>query len=105
MGSTRLHSDCSDALNICVYGDDGAEWVIIHQNDRKKLRDCLGEMFPGAHGDLLNSQRIFLIKEDIQKLRNQGIRVFEFCQKPGQAVCIPAGCAHQVRRLFLLDMG
>jgi hypothetical protein len=97
MGSTRLHSDCSDALNICVYGDDGAEWVIIHHDDREKLRDCLAEMFPSIDGDLLHSQRVFLTKDNIQNLRNRSIRVFEFCQKPGEAVCIPAGCAHQVR--------
>jgi hypothetical protein len=97
MGSTRLHSDCSDALNICVYGEDGAEWVIIHQGDREKLHNCLAAMFPSLHGDLINSQKIFLTKGNIQQLRDQGIRIFEFCQKPGQAVCIPAGCPHQVR--------
>ncbi len=48
-------------------------------------------------GDLLHEQRIFLEKNHIQQLRDAGVRVYEFLQSVGQAVCVPAGWPHQVR--------
>lgn len=48
-------------------------------------------------GDLLHEQRVFLEKHHIQTLRDAGVRVYEFLQAVGQAVCVPAGWPHQVR--------
>ena len=105
-GSTGLHKDVASACNILVYSgaarpgqDSGAEWLIFTRDDTKALSKYLQIHTPDAATgakDPCHSGRIFLDGDMLEKLKDVGIRPFVFQQRHGQAVFIPAGCAHQV---------
>ncbi|KAI0063956.1 hypothetical protein BV25DRAFT_1800975, partial [Artomyces pyxidatus] len=104
-GSTRLHMDITDAVNIMAYAEpfpDGrpgsARWDIFPQASVGKLREFLRVHggFKGV-GDPIHSQTIYLTPTLLKTLEEQhGIRPYTIYQIPGQAVYIPAGCPHQV---------
>lgn len=112
-GSTRLHMDMADALNIMTYASpcpDGSEgcaaWDLFRREDSETVRAFLKETFgfgktetSRRHGpDPIHSQLFYLTDELLQQLyERHGVKSFRFYQKPGEAVMIPAGCAHQVR--------
>ena len=104
-GSTRLHLDMADAVNIMVHsemtasGDPGcAAWDIFRADDATKIRMFLKRKFKGqVQSDPIHAQNFFLDSELRKELYEQlGVKSFRVYQRPGEAVFIPAGCAHQV---------
>ncbi|KAK0242300.1 hypothetical protein EDD85DRAFT_810740 [Armillaria nabsnona] len=106
-GSTRLHMDMADALNIMTYscaGPDGspgcAAWDLFRREDNDTIRQFLKQKFGFNGQDPIHSQQFYLT-EDLrlelwQQYHVQSYRVY---QRPGEAIVIPAGCAHQVCNL------
>jgi hypothetical protein len=105
-GSTNLHLDITDALNVMLWAaclEDGgigcAVWHIFRAEDAPKLRQFLWEHtgFKGP-GDPIHSQYIYLTPALLQLLFELfDIQPFTIYQRPGEVVFIPAGCAHQVQ--------
>ncbi|CDO74624.1 hypothetical protein BN946_scf184325.g11 [Trametes cinnabarina] len=107
-GSTRLHMDMADAINIMTYAaltPDGrpgcAAWDIFRAEDTQKLRKFLRKKFKGQYQhDPIHSQQFYLDTDLRQELhRDYGVFSHRIYQHPGEAVFIPAGCAHQVCNL------
>lgn len=108
-GSTKLHMDLSDAVNILVHEsisstgrDGGALWHIFSREDTPRLSQIL-KAHPSYNGkgNPIHQQNIYLSPSDLEVLKqDHGIVPFMIIQRRGQAVFIPAGCAHQVCSLF-----
>jgi len=107
-GSTRLHMDMADAVNIMLYAaqtPDGrpgcAAWDLFKAEDAVKLRKFLRKKFKGQfQHDPIHSQQFYLDSTLRQELyKEYGVKSHRIYQKPGEAVFIPAGCAHQVCNL------
>ncbi|KAH9927146.1 Clavaminate synthase-like protein [Epithele typhae] len=107
-GSTRLHMDMADAVNIMTYASatpDGrpgcAAWDIYRAEDTGKLRKFLRRRFKGQYQhDPIHSQQFYLDASLRQELyREHNVISHRIYQRPGEAVFIPAGCAHQVCNL------
>ncbi|PVG00557.1 hypothetical protein CPB86DRAFT_871842 [Serendipita vermifera] len=111
-GSTRLHMDMADAVNIMLYsetlpnGQEGsAVWDIYPSGASNLIRTFLKEEFPLttsaiSYVDPIHSQYFYLTPTLRQKLSDKyGVKGWRIYQKPGNAVFIPAGCAHQVCNL------
>ncbi|KDE04989.1 hypothetical protein MVLG_04637 [Microbotryum lychnidis-dioicae p1A1 Lamole] len=114
-GSTKLHMDVADAVNVMLWAGpwkDGAAgaaaWDMFRVEDADKIRDFLYEHFAEKYGrpvaqmrlmmnDPIHSQLVFLDQDlRTQLLESKGVKPFRIWQRPGEAVFIPAGCAHQV---------
>jgi lysine-specific demethylase 3 len=105
-GSTRLHMDMADGVNIMVHSEprpDGSQgvaaWDLFRAEDADRLRRFLKRRF-GANGqhDPILSQQYYLDAELRKELYDDyGIKSHRVYQRPGDAVFVPAGCAHQVR--------
>ena len=104
-GSTRLHLDLTDAVNIMIWAanlPDGKPgypiWHIFAAADLPLL--CLFFIEEGVFmrmGNSVYSQTICITPALLQRLSDKyGIRPYVINQYVGQAVYIPAGCAHQV---------
>ncbi|KIM83963.1 hypothetical protein PILCRDRAFT_818994, partial [Piloderma croceum F 1598] len=107
-GSTRLHMDMADALNIMTFASltpDGqpgtAAWDLFRAEDSDKIRQFLKKKFKGAfQHDPIHSQQCYLDTTLRHELWTEfGVKSYRIYQKPGEAVFIPAGCAHQVCNL------
>lgn len=106
-GSTRLHMDMADAVNVMLHASprkDGspgcAVWDIYRAEDAKKIRHFLHEKFGFSKTDPIHSQHYYLDSVLRKELfEKEGVKSWRIYQKPGQAVFIPAGCAHQVCNL------
>ena len=127
-GSTRLHMDMADALNVMLYASkckDGTEgyavWDLFRAEDSEKLRGFLRKKFgqpqsgggqgltaiggasgatPIAH-DPIHGQQFYLDVELRRALFDEcGVKSYRVYQRPGDGVFIPAGCAHQVCFVF-----
>jgi lysine-specific demethylase 3 len=104
-GSTRLHMDMADVVNIMVHAEaraDGspgvAAWDLFRAEDADRLRKFLKRRFGvnGQHDPIL-SQQYYLDAALRKELHDDyGIKSHRVYQRPGDAVFIPAGCAHQV---------
>ncbi|KZP03476.1 hypothetical protein FIBSPDRAFT_691872, partial [Athelia psychrophila] len=80
-------------------GSNGyALWHIFTAEDTLVLRQFLqDEDIYHEAGDPIHSQSIFLTQELLEHLdRKRGIQPYAIKQYMGDAVFIPAGCAHQV---------
>lgn len=97
--------DMADAVNIMIHaakrkdGTDGfAAWNIFRAQDAPQLRKFLGGRFPETQdSDPIHSQCHFLdTRLRAQLYRETGVKSWRIHQRPGEAVFIPAGCAHQV---------
>jgi len=97
--------DMADAVNIMLYaaprpdgGDGVAAWDIYQADDAQKIRNFLRKHFVEARGiDPIHSQLFYLDSELRSKLHKEyGVVAHRIYQRPGDAVFIPAGCAHQV---------
>ncbi|KAI9429749.1 hypothetical protein BJY52DRAFT_1133757 [Lactarius psammicola] len=101
-GSTRLHCDLTDAVNVCVFAAQksngspgGAQWDIFSPQDTSQLRKILS-MHTESKDPVL-AQNTYLTPNRLRELElSHGIKVYTFFQHEGEAVFIPAGCAHQV---------
>ncbi|KAH8106073.1 hypothetical protein BXZ70DRAFT_1004357 [Cristinia sonorae] len=107
-GSTRLHMDMADAVNIMMYASPTpdnkpgcAVWDLFEPGDAPKLRKFLKKRYKGQYqNDPIHSQTFYLDSQLRQELYDDyGIKSHRIYQKPGEAVFIPAGCAHQVCNL------
>lgn len=105
VGSTVLHQDVTSAINLLIWaskldnGSDGyALWHIFTAEDSLILRQfLLREGIGHEIGDPIHSQNIFLTRELLARLEQTcGIKPYTIKQYMGDAVLIPAGCAHQV---------
>ncbi|GAA5865559.1 hypothetical protein JCM8547_007649 [Rhodosporidiobolus lusitaniae] len=116
-GSTKLHMDVADAVNLMVWaspGPDGspgvAVWDLYRMEDADKIREFLyekiaitegykggGEEAKTKHDDPIHTQEFFLDHALRRELyERSGVVSWRIHQRPGDVVFIPAGCAHQV---------
>lgn len=104
-GSTKLHMDMADALNIMTYASptrDGkpgtAAWDLFRAEDSDTIRMFLKKKFKGTfQHDPIHSQLFYLDTPLRHELWTDfGVKSYRVYQKPGEAIFIPAGCAHQV---------
>jgi lysine-specific demethylase 3 len=92
--------DMADAMNIMTYtsrtNGGGALWDIFRTQDSNAIREFLREEL-GHMDDPIHSQQVYIDKALAQKLwKQKRVSSYQFLQMPGDAVFIPAGCAHQV---------
>nr|KAJ0207318.1 hypothetical protein LSAT_V11C500254210 [Lactuca sativa] len=98
---------CVDGFDL---GDGGALWDIFRREDSPKLEKYLRKHFKEFRHIFcrpveqvihpIHDQTFYLTMEHKRKLKEEfGIEPWTFVQKLGDAVFIPAGCAHQVRNL------
>lgn len=102
--STPLHLDVSPAMNICVYTSEedeedekkGAAWDIFAAADTDKIRSFLYKSSEDET-DWVQARTIYITDLMRKKLwDDHGVLSYRIYQKAGEAVFIPAGCAHQV---------
>ncbi|KAI0002943.1 hypothetical protein BJV74DRAFT_814326 [Russula compacta] len=107
-GSTRLHMDMADGVNIMVHSEaraDGspgvAAWDLFRAEDADRLRKFLKRRFgvSGQHDPILSQQYYLDAALRKELFDDYGIKSHRVYQRPGDAVFIPAGCAHQVANL------
>jgi len=107
-GSTRLHMDMADGVNIMVHSEpraDGspgvAAWDLFRAEDADRLRRFLKRRFGvnGQHDPILSQQYYLDAALRKELFDDYGIKSHRVYQRPGDAVFIPAGCAHQVANL------
>lgn len=97
----------ADALNLMTYaapdadGKDGcAAWDLFRAQDSDKIRQFMREKFVLTGLDPIHLQQIYLDDEARRLLWEEyDVKSYRVYQKAGEAVFIPAGCAHQVRNL------
>ncbi|XP_042758580.1 lysine-specific demethylase JMJ29 [Lactuca sativa] len=98
---------CVDGFEL---GEGGALWDIFRREDTPKLEEYLKKHFREFRDVFclplqqvihpIHDQTFYLTMEHKRKLKKEfGIEAWSFVQKLGDAVFIPAGCAHQVRNL------
>jgi hypothetical protein len=107
-GSTKLHADLTDAVNIMLWAAKDADgnpgcalWHIFPATALAFLRKFLTEVcgFKGP-GDPVHSQLIYITPGLLRRFFEQyRILPYTIRQYPGEAVFIPAYCAHQVANL------
>jgi lysine-specific demethylase 3 len=104
-GSTRLHMDMADAVNIMTYasitptgGEGYAAWDIYKPEDAETIRKFLRDRFTTPQQqDPIHSQQYYLDTTLRRQLYEKtGVASHRIYQRAGEAVFIPAGCAHQV---------
>jgi hypothetical protein len=109
-GSTKLHMDLTDAVNIMIWAGDCSDgtpgyalWHIFPAAVSHILRQFLVEEGFKRFGDVIHSQEIYVNDAMLGRLYDKhNIRPHVICQRQGEAVFIPAGGAHQVcHRLYL----
>ncbi|KAJ7177326.1 Clavaminate synthase-like protein [Mycena crocata] len=108
VASTRLHMDMADALNILMHAEvlpngkpGGATWDIFRAEDAQQIRHFLRSEFPNRQvDDPIHGQEVFITDELLLRMHQTcGVKSYRVHQKVGEAIMIPAGCAHQVRNL------
>jgi hypothetical protein len=104
-GSTRLHMDLTDAVNImlwaapCPDGSPGcALWHIFPADASSSIRVFMKDDNAfSKSGDPIHSQTVYLTPNMLNTLADKySVRPYTIVQHPGDAIFIPAGCAHQV---------
>lgn len=104
-GTTQLHLDAADAINILQYSAGGTEaaaaiWHIFRRQDADGIRSFIQARSSNQSGDPIHNQNFYLTDALLVELAGMGIKPFIMEQKVGETVLIPAGCAHQVRNLY-----
>ena len=101
-GTTKLHKDVTDAINIMVWSVNGADvaaiWHIFRAHDDELVKRFLEEEFPGLNGtDPIHCQELYLTDEHFARLKQRyNVEPLIVNQKVGDAVLLPARCIHQV---------
>jgi len=116
-GTTNLHFDMTDAVNILVhqsggptpdankvweevhgYPKCGAIWDIFPPESSAAIRRYLKQRDPSVD-DPLNRPLFYLTEEDLIELGKpeHDVRSYRIYQSTGDAIFVPAGCPHQVR--------
>lgn len=110
-GTTNLHCDMADAVNIMFYASSvdqtsedkkvaAAVWDIYPAEDLPKIKKFLAELADDLKikvVDPIHDQWVYLDATLRSKLwEKYKVRSWRVYQNPGDAVFIPAGCAHQV---------
>lgn len=103
-GTTRLHADAADAINIMTAAyprmnskPGYAAWNIFRKEDVGKVRDFIRETCPDFGYDPIHSHRVFLdnkLRRDLRLKKN--VLSWRIHQMPGDAIFLPAGYVHQV---------
>jgi JmjC domain, hydroxylase len=104
-GSTKLHIDMTDAVNIMVWSSGRHEprhsyalWRIFPQAASSVISDFLRDTGFSGSGQPIHSQTVYFTETMLKELEaRHGIRPFTIRQFTGEAIFIPAGCAHQVQ--------
>ena len=106
-GSTRLHLDASDAVNVLTHTSSMsgyALWHIFAPEDTDRIRAYLNERATTRSrrmGDPIHNQETYLTPTMLEELSDKySIHPYVIRQYLGHAVFIPAGCPHQVRCHF-----
>jgi hypothetical protein len=107
-GSTKLHMDVTDALNVMTWtadlpdGSPGyAIWHIFLAIHVPILRQFLREEGFIGPGDSIHSQYIYITLQMLKRLFDKyGIKPYIIRQNMHECVFIPAGCPHQVCQLL-----
>ncbi|KAJ3240705.1 hypothetical protein HDU81_002896 [Chytriomyces hyalinus] len=109
-GTTPIHLDMADAVNVMMFASSlpnacnnlnnrpAAVWDIYPRKHLKTLRDFLRAEFDvDASQDPVHDQFYYLDEAKREKLyRVHGVLGWRIFQNVGDAVFVPAGCAHQV---------
>jgi hypothetical protein len=99
-GSTRLHCDLCDAVNIMVFSEPPTGtslWHIFKAKDAPLIRKYILETFNCKSTDPIHSQQFYLGPRHLAELEARyGVVPFVIHQAVGEAIYIPAGCPHQV---------
>lgn len=108
-GTTKLHLDITDAVNIMTFAVENevtrerggaAVWDIFPAEATDTIRKFLRTTAKKTVDDPVLRQTFYISTPQLQQLRNKyGITAWRIYQNPGDAVFIPAGCAHQVCNL------
>jgi JmjC domain, hydroxylase len=109
-GSTKLHKDLTDAVNVMLWASELAKdvpgcalWHIFPAVTSRIINEFLRRQGFKGLGDLIHLQQVYLTPALLDLLfKETGVRPWAILQQPGDAVYIPAGCAHQVRPLCAL---
>nr|CAG8496853.1 11716_t:CDS:2 [Entrophospora candida]CAG8518889.1 11710_t:CDS:2 [Entrophospora candida] len=113
VGTTRLHLDVTDAVNLMTYAPGiherlpdeqlkpaAAVWDLYHVNDLPKIRKFLHGYTNkiGLRIDDPIHDQCYYLNETLKEmlLQEQGVKGWRIYQNPGDMIFIPAGCAHQV---------
>lgn len=121
-GTTNLHLDLTDAMNIMLFSAGGtlasaastsakgipccgAIWDIFPPSASPGIRSYLNSSayinsHPGAavQDDPIHRQCYYLTEADLTTLSAEyDVQSHRIFQEPGEAVFVPAGCCHQVR--------
>ena len=105
VGTTNLHCDMADAVNIMCYAyatndKASAVWDIYPYEALPKLREFLTKIAQERQRsihDPIHDQWLYLNNELRSRFEQEyGIKSWRIYQNAGDAVYIPAGCAHQV---------
>jgi hypothetical protein len=103
-GSTKLHKDVTDALNVMVWaanlpnGQPGyALWHLFDPDMSDILRQFLEEEGYDVLGDIIHAQCVYVNEGMLERLAAKyNVWPHIIRQQLGEAVFIPAGWAHQV---------
>ena len=100
-GSTRLHCDLTDAINIMVHSSPPAGtalWHIFKVSDVPVIHKYIREVFNLPNdADPIHCQLHYLGPMHLAQLKvRHSVVPYTFHQAVGEAVYIPAGCPHQV---------
>lgn len=120
-GSTTLHMDMASAINIMTYtsageSEVGAVWDIYPAEASQKIQEYLAEcnfqelnkhfgisrkVYDETYDNQIHAQQFYITEEMQQELAQEpyNVKSYKVYQRPGDAVYVPAGCAHQVCNL------
>lgn len=99
-GSTCLHLDVTDAVNVMLWTTEGgcALWHIFREIDIPGLRHFMQRVYKlSTQVDPINAAHFYLTPDKLAQLKKEkNIEPITIRQHIQQAICIPAGCPHQV---------